>query len=93
MVLAITDSNECNFGIKFEDESKLELVKYVAQLGLYAWYQAAHEDKANPHFTEDEIDGFYWSGYAEPTSELLDRYGIKHEIVDYDENSDEVFYC
>ncbi len=99
MLLAITDTNDCDFGIKFADESQLEFVKKLASIGLATWYQAAHEDKANEYFTEEEVEAFFESGYAEPTSELLDRYGIKHEIIDIevDEdyniiNCDEVLY-
>lgn len=82
MLLAVRDSNECDFGIEFFDESKLELVEKLASAGLGAWYQSASDDMKNEYFTEEEIESFYNDGYAEPTSELLDRYDIKYRIVD-----------
>ncbi len=88
MILAVIDSfNHCNFGVRFCAKEKLVLVKKLALCGLKTWYQAAHDDKKNEYFTEEEVEAFYESGYAEPASELLDRYGIEHEIVDltYDE--------
>ena len=90
MVLGVFDScNDCDCGIRFEDVDKLDLVKKLAIDGLATWYAAAHEDiEANEYFTEEEIEGFYWSGYAEPTSELLDRYGIEHEIINLEFNDD-----
>ena len=89
MILGVFDSNDCDFGIKFDDVSKLDLVKKLAIDGLATWYEAANEDiEANEHFTAEDIEGFYWSGYAEPTCELLDRYGIEHEIIDLEFNDD-----
>ena len=93
MILGVFDSNDCDFAIKFDDVSKLDLVKELARAGLSAWYQAAHEDiEGDEYFTAEEIEGFYDSGYAEPTCELLDRYGIEYEIVDfeYDENGEAI---
>ena len=90
MVFGLVDiQNDCSFAVKFDDVSKLDLVKQFAVEGLSTWYEAANEDiEANEYFTKEEIEGFYESGYAEPTSELLDRYGIRHEIIDIkcDEN-------
>ena len=96
MILGVVDwQNDCNFGIEFDAKEKLELVKKLAIDGLATWYQAAHDDKTNEYFTKDEVEAFYDSGYAEPTSELLDRYGITHKIVDlkYDENNECVTKC
>ena len=101
MILAMIDAqNECNFAIKFDDESQKEKVKEYMQAGLKAWYTAAHVDiEGNEYFTAEEIEAMYGDGYAEPTMELLDRYGIKGELVDieYDDddyviNADECFY-
>ena len=89
MVLAITDSNECDFAIKFDDANLIDKVKELAKIGLGTWYQAAHDDKTNEYFTEEEVGAFYGSGYAEPTSELLDRFGIKHEIIDIEVDEDD----
>lgn len=90
MILGVLDSNDCDFGIKFEDADKLDLVKKLARDGLATWYQAAHidEDEENEHFTKEEVEAFYGSDYAEPTSELLDRYGIEHEIINLEFNDD-----
>ena len=97
MILGVFDSfNDCDFGIKFEDADKLELVKKLALAGLGAWYQAAHEDiEGDEYFTAEEIEGFYDSGYAEPTSELLDRYEIEHEIIhlEFDDDGECITEC
>ena len=96
MTLAVLDYlNDCSFAIEFNDESKLDLVKELALFGLGIWYEAAHDEdeiEANEYFTKEDIMGFYESGYGEPTSELLDFYGIEHEIVDikYDDNDNAI---
>lgn len=85
MTIAIFDDNECNFAVKFDDESaKEKVVKYMIA-GLRAWYAAAHDNLDEDdleYFSQEDIEGFYDAGYAEPTCELLDRDGIKHEIID-----------
>lgn len=87
MTIAIYDSNDCNFAIRFSDESlKGKVIEYM-KAGLEAWYSAAHEDyDDNKYFTKEEIGGFYWAGYAEPTCELLDRDNIKYEILDIEDD-------
>ena len=93
MLLAVLDGNECNFGIMFKNESKLDEIKKLAKAGLGAWYQAANDDYENEYFTADEIEGFYNSGYAEPTEELLEKFNIEAEIVDLDFNSNDEAIC
>ena len=89
MILAVVDDNECNFGIKLNDTTQLELVKKLAIVGLASWYEAAHTKiEANEYFDAEQIEGFYGSGYAEPTMELLTRYGISHEIVGLEYDAD-----
>lgn len=101
MVIALLDQqNECNFAIKFEDETQKEKVKELMKAGLSCWYEAAHEIILdNEYFTAEEIKSMYGDGYAEPTMELLERNNIKAECVDikYDDddyviNADEVIY-
>ena len=96
MTVGLIDwQNDCNFAIKFNAVDKLDLVKKFMREGLATWYQATHEDKTNEYFTEEEVEAFYESGYAEPTSELLDRYGIEHEIInlEYDDDGECVTEC
>ena len=91
MTIAIVDQNECNFGIKFEDESLKEKVKEYMQEGLAIWYMAAHdpeEIEENKYFTKEEILAFYGSGYAEPTMELLTKDGIQFECIDLEYDDD-----
>lgn len=94
MILAVVDNNESNFGIKLNDTTQLELVKKLAIAGLRTWYEAGYDRKieANEYFDAETIENFYGSGYAEPTDELLTRYGIPHEIVDleYDKNGEPI---
>lgn len=101
MVIAMIDVyNDCSFAIKIMDDTVKEKVKEFMEKGLSAWNCATHsEDYEEDLFTKEEIEGFYWSGYAEPTYELLERNDIKGERIDieYDEdgcvtNADEVFY-
>lgn len=89
MVIAYTDQNECDFAIRFDDESKADKVKEAIEVGINAWYEAANDDiEPNEYWDKEYIEGFYDCGYAEPTMELLDMWGIKHEVVDveYDDN-------
>ncbi len=88
MVIGYTDENECNFAIKFDDETKADEVKKAIQIGIGAWYEAAHDDiQPNEYWDKEDIERFYDCGYAEPTMELLDMWGIKHKVVDI-ENDD-----
>lgn len=92
MILAMTDSNECNFAIRFANEAARDQVEEYMREGLEAWYCAAHVpvDYEGKYWTNEDVECFYGMGYAEPTIELLDRFGIEHELVDieYDENGD-----
>lgn len=100
MIIAITDSNEDNFAIRFNDPSKADIVADCMERGLGAWYAATDpESYEDDLFTKEDIEGFYDAGYAEPTMELLKRNGIEFECVDieYDENNkiiaDEVIHA
>lgn len=89
MIIALVDNyNDCSFAVKFDDKTVLEKVKKYMREGLEAWYCAAHEpiDYDGDLFTKSEVASFYDLGYAEPTSILLDRDNIKHEILKYNEN-------
>ena len=100
MVIAITDSNDCDFAVQFDNADDAEKVKSCMRKGLNAWYCAAHPDSyEGTDFTKEEIEGFYWEGYAEPTQILLDRNGIASKVVDievdenYEVTADEVIYA
>jgi len=85
MLIAMIDcQNDCSFGVIIEDESQKDLVMELMREGLDVWYLAA-EDKnriyPNDYFTKEEIAAFYESAYTEPTHEMLDKCGIKHEIT------------
>ena len=83
MIIAYTDQNECDFAISFDDKSKADEVKKAIEVGINAWYEAAHDDiEPNEYWDKEYIEGFYGCGYAEPTSELLDMWGIEHEVID-----------
>ncbi len=101
MVVAMVDvCNDCSFAIKFADATQKEKVEECMSKGLAAWYAATDPEKYDgDYFTQEEVEGFYWSGYAEPTLELLKKHGIDGDVVDieYDENgcvinADESFY-
>ena len=102
MVIAMLDClNECNFAVKFADKAQEEKVEELMRAGLRAWYAAANDpnDYDEEYFTSEEIQELYCVGYAEPTMELLERYGIDAEIIDvkYDKNdevinADEIIY-
>lgn len=60
MVIGYTDENECNFAIKFDDETKADEVKKAIQIGIGAWYEAAHDDiQPNEYWDKEDIEGFY----------------------------------
>ena len=84
MILGVIDSfNDCAFGIKLSDTKQIDLVKELALAGLASWYESANLDaEGNEYFTKEDIESFFDCGYAEPSSELLDRYHIEHTIVD-----------
>ena len=99
IVLAVTDSRANYLVIDgsislsdFVDKVKEEKVEELMRAGLDAWYQAANEDMnyENAYFSSEEISQFYCVGYAEPTMELLERYGIDAEVIDveYDKNDE-----
>ena len=94
MIIAILDDNECNFGIKFDDVSLKDKIKEYMEEGLAAWYAAAYcaendEEYENDYFTKEEIESFYWAGYAEPTEKLLEKNNIPFESVDLEYNDDD----
>lgn len=94
MIIAYTDDNECNFAVKFRDKNRAIEVKKAIEIGIDAWYSAANDEvEANEYWSKEYIEGFYDSGYAEPTSELLDMWGIEHEIVDVECDEDDNVIC
>lgn len=85
------DQNDCDFAF-IVDEANAEEVQRLGKIGLEAWYAAAHddvEDKILKYFSLEDIDNFYWAGYAEPAMELLDRAGIEYELVEKEEENDD----
>lgn len=102
MILAMIDEeNDCSFAVMFANETTKEKVEEYMREGLDAWHCAADVpvDYEGKYWTNEDVECFFDLGYAEPTAELLDRFGIEHEIVDieYDEdgnvsNADEVIY-
>ena len=89
MRIGIFDDNECNFAVQVANDVNIEQVKELLKAGLGAWYQAANEDiEPNEYFNQDDIESFYWSGYSEPSCELLTRFNIPYEDIDilYDDN-------
>ena len=89
MIIAILDSNECNFAVKFNDESQKEKVIEYMKGGLDSWYgTSCDEIEDNKYFTAEEIEGFFQLGYAEPTEELLVRNGIEAEVIDVEYDDD-----
>ena len=89
----MADLSECYFAIKFEDDTKKELVKTLMAEGFTAWNNASDPDiEPTEHFTIEEVASFYESGHTEPISELLDRFQIAHEVLDieYDEEGNAV---
>ncbi len=94
MLIAYTDQNDCDFAVKFDDETKENEVRKAIQVGIDTWYEAAHTDiEGNEYFTKEEIEAFYESGYAEPTCEILDKLGIEYEIVDVEYNDNDEVVC
>lgn len=94
MIIAYVDDNECNFAVKFKDKNRAIEVKRAITIGIDAWYSAANDEvEANEYWSKEYIEGFYDSGYGEPTSELLDMWGIEHEIVDVECDEDDNVIC
>lgn len=94
MVIAYTDQNDCDFAVGFQDESQADKVKEAIIAGINAWYEAAHKDvEPNEYWSEEEIRAMYGDGYAEPTCELLDRWGIKYNIIDVEYDDDGEVIC
>lgn len=89
MRIAHIDDNDCNFVVEFKNETDAPKVREAIKAGISAWYEAAHDTiEDNEYWDKEEIISFYNDGYAEPTVELLDRWGIEHKILDveYDRN-------
>ena len=90
MVIAMIDTeNDCSFAVKIANDAAKDKAEEYMQEGLRAWFCATDpESYDKDYFTKEEVEGFYWCGYAEPTSELLDKNGIEHEVIDIerDEN-------
>lgn len=89
MKIGYTDDNDCDFTIEIEDDTQQKKTVECIQKGIEAWYAATNpETYKGDDFSKEDIDGFYWEGYAVPTCILLDRAGIKYELVEdeYDDN-------
>lgn len=65
----------------------MEFCKKLIKAGVDAWHQAANGDYENKYFTVEEIESFYWAGYAEPASELLNRHRIRHKVLNPEYNT------
>lgn len=89
MRIGYTDSNDCDFTIVISDDSQKDKAIECIEKGISAWYRATDpENYDGDDFTLEEVEGFYWEGYAEPTCQLLEREGIEYELVEdeYDED-------
>ena len=93
MIIAYTDSNDLDFAIECA-ERVANKVKKAIDIGVSAWYQAAHEDvKSNEYWTAEEIEAMWGDGYAEPTMELLDRWGVECKLVGFKVDEDDNIIC
>ena len=82
MIIGYFDNNDCDFAIEVKPEYKEQVKKFILE-GISAWYGAAHtEIEPTEHFTVDDIESFYGSGYAEPTEELLTKHNIDFKLID-----------
>ena len=93
MIIAHTDGNDLDFAIECA-ESVADKVKKAIDIGVSAWYQAAHEDvEPNEYWSAEEIEAMYGDGYAEPTMELLDRWGVEYKLVEFKVDEDDNIIC
>ena len=82
MRIAYTDQNECDFTLVIKDESMADKVAECMEKGMEAWYAATRPEQYDGDaFTKEEVEGFYWEGYATPTCELLEKEGVEYELV------------
>ena len=89
MRIAFHDDNDLDFTLVIKDESKKDKVIECMEKGIDAWYGATDpEHYKGDAFTKEEVEGFYWEGYAEPTEILLKREGIEFELVEDEYNED-----
>lgn len=89
MKIGYVDSNDCDFTIVISDDSQKDKVIKCIEKGIGAWYCATNpEDYDDDAFTKEEVEGFYWNGYAEPTEALLKREGIEFELVENEYDDD-----
>lgn len=101
MIIAYVDSNDCDFAVKFDNVNYVGQVKKAIKEGIGAWYEASYyeanrfdyDDDANEYFSVEELKSYYYSGYAEPTSDLLSKWGIEHEIVSVEFDEDGKVIC
>lgn len=102
MKIAYVDQNDCNFTVRFDNPEDADKVRQAIKIGIVAWYVAAHDnediqdylmDEGNEYFTADEIECMYDLGYAEPTTDLLLRWGIDHETLDVEYDEDDNIIC
>lgn len=94
MKIAYVDQNDCNFTVRFDNPEDADKVKQAIKIGMDAWYTAANYNiEGNEYFTADEIECMYDLGYAEPTTDLLLRWGIDHETLDVEYDEDDNIIC
>lgn len=94
MIIAYTDENESNWGIKLLDDNKVEQAKALISEGMEAWYMADTDSvEATEHFTAEEVASWLESGYSEPACELLDRFEIPYETIDLEYDADDNIIC
>lgn len=94
MKIAYVDQNDCNFIVRFDNPEDADKVRQAIIIGIDAWYMAAHDNiEGNEYFTADEIEGAYYLGYTEPTTDLLLRWGIDHETLDVEYDEDDNVIC
>lgn len=102
MKIAYVDQNDCNFTVRFDNPEDADKVRQAIIIGIDTWYVAAHDnediqdylmDEGNEYFTADDIEGAYYLGYADLTTDLLLRCGIDHEILDVEYDEDDHVIC
>lgn len=93
MIIAHTDGNDLDFAIECS-ESVADKIKKAIDIGVSAWYEAAHEDvEPNEYWSEEEIKAMYGDGYAEPTMELLDRWEVEYRLTEFKVDEDDNIIC
>lgn len=92
MVIAYTDSNECDFAFNILRKRDIKKAIKLINEGITAWYRAAWDGK-NPiqpteNYSADEIEDFDGVGYAEPSMWLLEKFNIPHRLISIEDISE-----